>query len=857
MHNSRGAGLRSFSLCFLLVFLFFVGLLPLYSDDSPVPVSVQLRWDHQFQFAGYYAALWQGYYEEAGLEVEIRSAMGRGERMNPIEEVAQGRADFGIGSVNILTARDQGADLRILASYFQTSPAGYYIRKGADFTSLSDFLRLQVARLPNDLVNIELQTLLSEAGIDPAGPNYVDWDVDEWLFQEGKADAIPGYDISAAFVLEQAGVEYTFVSAAQYGIYFYGDSLFCRGDYLQQNRDTVDAFLEATRKGWLYALQHPDEISREISENLERHFPLEDIGAFNDFQAEKVPPLFQYPVVPIGHLSSERWDQIYRRLYKLGLVSRVPLPEEYLYLPLEEENLRYRRNLTIIEGILLAAMVALAAALIFNGWMRLRIKRSELQVQALFSESRTIMLVIDPGSKRILNANRSAEEFYGYPAETLREMSLYELEAAEAADLDEKVEHLGSARTESLSGRHRIANGIIRDVQIYASRLNLGKKGEVLYCIIHDVSEYRRLENIKQEFLANMSHEMRTPLNGIMGMHSLIRLQNPDPAVGEYLSLAEESAESLLHMVENLLDLSEIQASHIALNEEEFDLIPLLESLIVAYRKHAREKSLNLELDTPVDAYLYFGDRRRLFQVLNNLVSNALKYTDQGAVRIRLELEPTLAISVIDTGIGIAEYRLEEIFTVFHQLEDPYTKTHRGMGVGLGLTRMVCEKMGIELQVESELDRGSRFTVRLPEREEQLRPEAAPSRTIPAASKAGGGKILVVEDEAINRFFLTKMLKQNGFSVVEAGDGLEAQQLIRTIEVNMVLLDLGLPKMNGLQLLSWLRSRPNTARLPVFAVTAHAHSDDIQRLTEAGADGVILKPYNEGRILEAIEPYFG
>ncbi|ABR46829.1 integral membrane sensor signal transduction histidine kinase [Alkaliphilus metalliredigens QYMF] len=286
---------------------------------------LQLRWDHQFQFAGYYTALWNGYYEEEGLEVEIRSAFTEeGDVLQATQEVAEGDADFGVGAVDILIANDEGLDLAVLASIFQRSAVEFFMKEETPFSTMADLVNLQVARRKDDLMDIELQAMLMAEGIDPKQlklyehrGNFAIEDLGDDGF-----DMVPIYLRNILTYPEEEGVQLKSIRPIDYGIDFYGDSLFTRGSLAKENPDKVEAFKRASLKGWEYALENPEEIIEKMvvafppQEKTEKEF-----RAFNVFQAREVLELTLHPVVEIGNINPHRWWGTQEVLKKLNLVS--------------------------------------------------------------------------------------------------------------------------------------------------------------------------------------------------------------------------------------------------------------------------------------------------------------------------------------------------------------------------------------------------------------------------------------------------------------------------------------------------------------------------------------------------------
>ena len=361
----------------------------------------------------------------------------------------------------------------------------------------------------------------------------------------------------------------------------------------------------------------------------------------------------------------------------------------------------------------------------------------------------------------------------------------------------------------------------------------------------------------KSEFLANMSHEIRTPLNGIQGMARLVRSGRLSAAQSEYLRLLERSADNLLQIVNDLLDFSAIEAGRMRLAIEPIDLVGIISASVEILRSSAEEAGLALIFDHgDLTSLALSSDRNRIEQILVNLISNAIKYTASGSVTVRLSYDDGACIEVSDTGIGIDEERIDEIFESFIQLESSYTKKHRGIGLGLAITKQLVSLLGGSLSVESTPGVGSSFRVSLPlgeavsiteSREAQPSPRVVTHTKLPLQ----GLRVLIAEDEAINRLYLATLLKREGADVVEAQDGLAALDRLRDERVDVALLDIGMPRMNGLEVASTARSELTDCPT-IIALTAHAFDRDMDATREAGMDDFLPKPINERELIDRL-----
>lgn len=278
-------------------------------------VRLQLRYDHSFQFAGYYAAKWQGFYQEAGIDLQILPGIVTdGSIIHAPTEVAEGRAEFGIGSGDLLVAIDQGAPLTLLASIFQQSPVELFALPESGLSSPADLARLKVAGALTPLVDVEIKAMLKAESIDPQDLSLIRNEklssvpaFAESLFA-GEVDVIPGYSLSVLWAARQQGIELTRLRPATYGIDFYGDTLFTHERLIRDKPELIQKFVDATIRGWHYALEHPQEIADRISQELSVVLPYGDITAHNRFLTDHVRRLMLYPVIEIGHINPDRWQ---------------------------------------------------------------------------------------------------------------------------------------------------------------------------------------------------------------------------------------------------------------------------------------------------------------------------------------------------------------------------------------------------------------------------------------------------------------------------------------------------------------------------------------------------------------------
>jgi signal transduction histidine kinase/ActR/RegA family two-component response regulator len=377
----------------------------------------------------------------------------------------------------------------------------------------------------------------------------------------------------------------------------------------------------------------------------------------------------------------------------------------------------------------------------------------------------------------------------------------------------------------------------------------------------------------KSEFLANMSHEIRTPMNGIIGLSELALMDPRHPDVPEHLHMIQASAESLLHILNDILDFSKIEAGKIALEHEAFDLRYSLQLVTGALAATAQAKGLDLRLDVAPDLPVrVIGDALRLQQVLTNLIGNALKFTARGEVVVSAAVvadegdNAVVAFSVRDTGIGISREAQGLVFDAFVQADSSTSRRYGGTGLGLSISRRLVDLMGGTLGVESAAGQGSdfRFTLRLRRApmpaDEVSTPRPAPADVSPtdASTETPASRhasVLLVEDNLVNQRLAVALLERAGYRVTLAENGLQALEVFVRSSFDLVLMDLQMPVMDGLEATRRMREHERhtgAGPVPIIAMTASARSEDRELCFAAGMNDFVSKPINVGELLKRV-----
>ena len=845
------------------------------------PIRLQLKWHHQFQFAGYYAAEAKGFYSARGLDVEIIEG---GEDRPPVPMVLSGRADFGVGDSDILLARLRGEPVVVCAAVFQHSPYVLLTRADNNIRTPSDLIGKTVM-LSDDQGAAQLRAMLIREGIDPSLVHIASqsWNLDDLV--ERKVDAISAYATVEPFQLRRMNVEPSVLRTIDYGVDFYGDTLFTTEDVLARLDSHADAFIEASLEGWAYAMANPEELVELILQMK----GVRDRGLTRDAllsEASAMEPLVLADVVPLGHMNPGRWENIATTFAEVGVApatidlggfvhrSRVSVRTDQL-----------KRLAWLIGAILLLA----GLILLWNLQIQRKVRRQtkSLRTEIALREStendlreseekfRQIAETIEdvfwmraPETGELLYVSPAYAEIWGRDIESLRERPDTWLDSVLAEDRGAAAKGAKASPAGMTESTYRISrpDDSIRWIRERAYPITDDDgRVERIVGIATDVTEQKEVE---QQLLrtqriesigmlsGGIAHDLNNVLAPIVLLVEVLKRQEKDPERRELLDSILTSALRGSEMIRQVLAFARGAEGELL----EVDIEPILAE-VARIAEDTFLKSIEVVLEIPDQLWNVRGDPTRLHQIILNLAVNARDAMPEGG-RLEMGAEnivvdeffggltpeakpgPFVVIHVKDAGEGIDPEVLDRIF-------DPFFSTKplgKGTGLGLSTSLSIVRSHGGFIRVYSELGRGTRFDVYLPAAE-----TPKPDQITVEDEKMPRGKeelVLVVDDEFAVRTITQSALEHFGYRVMVAGDGREALEVLDSNPgVSVVLTDLMMPGMAGSELIRKLDERDPS--IPIIVTSGLLTSARLRTL-DGNVVGSISKPYTAGMLLRTL-----
>ena len=507
-----------------------------------------------------------------------------------------------------------------------------------------------------------------------------------------------------------------------------------------------------------------------------------------------------------------------------------------------------------------------------------QLKESEQRYGSLFQKNQSTMLLLNPDTGLIVDANQAAVHFYGYSFEQLTSMYISEINTLPTDKTELNLKSVLNTKLKHFYFKHIMADGTVKDVEVYSEKIWFGGK-ELLYSIIYDISELKKTQQelviakekaeesdrLKSAFLTNMSHEIRTPMNGILGFSNLLK----EPGLSgdkqkNYIKIIEKSGQRMLNIINDIIDISKIESGLMTVKLEDSNINEQTEYIYTFFKPEVEAKGLTLLIKNTLTSNksIIKTDREKVFAILTNLVKNAIKNTYEGSIEFGYSLQGNyLEFYVKDTGIGIPKNRKDAIFERFIQADITNKMARQGAGLGLSISKAFIEILGGEIWVKSKEGIGSTFYFTLPytnlkEDKITINNETTSNKTVSyKAPKPLELKILITEDDEISETLLSITLQNLSSKIVKAKTGVEAIEKIKSNpEIDLILMDIQMPEMNGYEATKAIRKF--NKNVIIIAQTAFGLSGDKEKALSAGCNDYIAKPISKNKILELIQKHF-
>jgi PAS domain S-box-containing protein len=508
------------------------------------------------------------------------------------------------------------------------------------------------------------------------------------------------------------------------------------------------------------------------------------------------------------------------------------------------------------------------------------IDKQKAYLEELFESSPEAICVLDQDD-RVSRINRGFTDLFGYLPHEAEGRKIVDLVVP---DGDRKyslvlTNSVAEGQTVYKETVRKRKDGTMVEVSILGTPINIGQKLEAVYAIYRDISTQKNAERemkearrkaeeatrMKSEFLANMSHEIRTPMNAILGFSEILDKKIEDRALKGYLGAISSSGKTLLRLINDILDLSKIEAGKIELSYKPIEIEKIMDDMRRIFQMKIKEKGLQMNLDVESVSHRDLVlDEVRIRQILMNLIGNAIKFTEEGSITLGCSTSPgkdenhvDLQIRVEDTGIGIPEEERDRIFGMFDQMKGQDAGKYGGTGLGLAISRKLVNLMDGTIELESEVGKGSIFRIKLGNvrvmesgRDTEKRRSDDPSRI-----SFKGSNILVADDVEYNINLIRGFLEDRNLNVISASNGKEVIELLDNNRIDLILMDLKMPVMNGFEAVDHIRNQQKNSGIKIVALTASIVRSEKNDLTSKGFDSSLLKPFSYNELIMTLSEY--
>ena len=833
------------------------------AKDQLQPAKIQLKWSHQFQFAGYYAALHRGFYREEGLDVTIKPG---GPQVLVDDEVLSGRADFGVLGSELIQMRTSGKPLVLLAVIMQHSPRAIIVRADSGINAPADLVGRQLMINLNE--DTEFRAMLTAEGIPYEKLSITPKDkTAEAKFIEGKIDGLNGSIGNQPIIFQGAGIPVKTIRPISYGIDFYGDSLFTSESHVNDHPEQVEKFRRATLKGWYYAMENIEEIVdlivAEYSPGKSREHLL--------FEAEAIRKLILPDLVDIGHVSRHRIERIAQIYADLDLVQPDYSLKGFLYNP-DRNNASIVRVISILSVILTIAAICGAILLLFNA----RLKKCVVErTEELRSSNSLLKAVIEGTTDAIYLKNlkgqyllvnnaalkalgKSESEVLGkddselFPPESARviaEVDRHVLQSGQPQIAEELLEtSYGLSSWLANKSPYRDPDGIIIGlIGISRNISDLKQTENEKRALQKQLIQAQKMESIGK-LAGGIAHDFNNILAAMMGYTEIVRDDIPEGSQAandlDQVMAAGHRAKELIKQILTFSRQTETEKRVLQPAVLVKEIIKLLRSSMPA--------TIAIEQEIVTDSGFILADPTQIHQILLNFCTNAFHAMEEqgGTLTVSLKAktltendllsEPGVQpgefvqLSIADTGVGIAPEILDKIF-------DPYFTTKemgKGTGMGLAIVHGIVKDCNGFITCHSKPGEGTVFHVFLPVIDEEI----LPATEDPADIRFGNERILFVDDEEILAEMGKTMLERFGYRVTVRKDSTEALAIFRNqpAQFDLVVTDQTMPGMTGSDLARHvLQIRPD---MPIILCTGYSSAISEEQALALGIRGFALKP---------------